>query len=74
MSCHEVGKVTSRMHADELQQVGPTGAPPGRGWERARGWALSQAVGALTHYTPENNPSLYHEGEARLAVLQSERG
>jgi aminoglycoside phosphotransferase (APT) family kinase protein len=43
-------------------------------WERARGWALSQAVGAVTYYTPENNPSLYHEGQAWLAVLRSERG
>jgi aminoglycoside phosphotransferase (APT) family kinase protein len=43
-------------------------------WERARGWALSQAVGAVTYYTPENNPPLYHEGEAWLAVLRSERG
>jgi aminoglycoside phosphotransferase (APT) family kinase protein len=43
-------------------------------WKRARGWALSQAVGALTYYTPENNPALYHEAEAWLAVLQSERG
>src|SRR6185312_12713415 len=43
-------------------------------WERARGWALSQAIGAVTYYTPENNPSLYHEGEAWLALLRSERG
>ena len=26
-------------------------------WERARGWALSQAVAILAYYTPENNPS-----------------
>ena len=25
-------------------------------WERARGWAISQAVAALAYYTPENNP------------------
>src|SRR5262252_5491103 len=24
-------------------------------WERARGWALSQAVAILAYYTPENN-------------------
>jgi aminoglycoside phosphotransferase (APT) family kinase protein len=43
-------------------------------WERARGWALSQAIGALTYYTPENNPSLYHEGERWLELLLSESG
>jgi len=42
-------------------------------WERARGWALSQAIGAVTYYTPQNNPSLYHEGQAWLALLRSER-
>ena len=41
-------------------------------WERARGWAVSQAVGALSYYTPENNPSLYHEGEHWLALVLSE--
>ena len=41
-------------------------------WERARGWAVSQAVGALSYYTPENNPSLYHEGESWLALVLSE--
>jgi aminoglycoside phosphotransferase (APT) family kinase protein len=41
-------------------------------WERARGWAVSQAVGALSYYTPENNPSLYHEGEHWLALALSD--
>ena len=41
-------------------------------WERARGWALSQAVAALAYYTPENNPSLYREAEAWLALALSE--
>ena len=36
-------------------------------WERARAWALSQSVAALAYYTPENNPSLYHEAETWLA-------
>jgi aminoglycoside phosphotransferase (APT) family kinase protein len=27
-------------------------------WTRARGWALSQALGALSYYTEENNPAL----------------
>jgi aminoglycoside phosphotransferase (APT) family kinase protein len=42
-------------------------------WERARGWALSQAVGALVYYTPENNPSLYGEAESWLEIVLSER-
>jgi aminoglycoside phosphotransferase (APT) family kinase protein len=42
-------------------------------WERARGWALSQAVAALAYYTPENNPTLYHEAEAWLDLVLSER-
>jgi aminoglycoside phosphotransferase (APT) family kinase protein len=42
-------------------------------WERARGWALSQAVAALGYYTPENNPSLYHEAESWLDLVLSER-
>jgi aminoglycoside phosphotransferase (APT) family kinase protein len=35
-------------------------------WERARGWALSQAVAILAYYTPENNPTLYREAETWL--------
>jgi aminoglycoside phosphotransferase (APT) family kinase protein len=41
-------------------------------WERARGWALSQAVAALAYYTPENNPTLYREAEAWLELVLSE--
>jgi aminoglycoside phosphotransferase (APT) family kinase protein len=41
-------------------------------WERARGWALSQAIGALAYYTPENNPVLYREGEHWLDLVLSE--
>jgi aminoglycoside phosphotransferase (APT) family kinase protein len=43
-------------------------------WERARGWAISQAVAALAYYTPENNPSLYHEAEMWLTLALSEDG
>jgi len=43
-------------------------------WQRARGWAVSQAVGALSYYTPENNPSLYREGEHWLELVLSESG
>jgi aminoglycoside phosphotransferase (APT) family kinase protein len=41
-------------------------------WERARGWALSQAVAALAYYTPDNNPTLYREAEAWLDLVLSE--
>ena len=43
-------------------------------WERARGWAVSQAVAALAYYTPENNPGLYHEAETWLALALSDDG
>jgi aminoglycoside phosphotransferase (APT) family kinase protein len=41
-------------------------------WERARGWALSQAVAILAYYTPENNPTLYREAESWLGLTLSE--
>jgi aminoglycoside phosphotransferase (APT) family kinase protein len=41
-------------------------------WERARGWALSQAVAILAYYTPENNPTLYREAENWLELALSE--
>jgi aminoglycoside phosphotransferase (APT) family kinase protein len=37
-------------------------------WERARGWALSQAVAILAYYAPESNPTLYREAESWLAL------
>jgi aminoglycoside phosphotransferase (APT) family kinase protein len=40
-------------------------------WERARGWALSQAVAALAYYTPENNPTLYREAESWLELVRT---
>jgi aminoglycoside phosphotransferase (APT) family kinase protein len=43
-------------------------------WERARGWALSQAVAILAYYTPENNPILFHEAESWLGLVLAERG
>jgi aminoglycoside phosphotransferase (APT) family kinase protein len=36
---------------------------------RARGWTLMQCAGALSYYTPENNPALYHEAERWLSEL-----
>jgi aminoglycoside phosphotransferase (APT) family kinase protein len=36
---------------------------------RARGWTLLQCAGALSYYTPENNPALYFEAERWLTEL-----
>jgi aminoglycoside phosphotransferase (APT) family kinase protein len=41
-------------------------------WERARGWALSQAVAILAYYTPENNAVLYREAESWLGEVLSD--
>jgi len=41
-------------------------------WDRARGWVLSQAVAALSYYTPENNPTLYREAQSWLDLVLSE--
>jgi aminoglycoside phosphotransferase (APT) family kinase protein len=66
--------VAWKLHSAEARDVFREALPTDDAtWERARGWALSQAIGAVTYYTPENNPSLYHEGEAWLALLRSER-
>jgi aminoglycoside phosphotransferase (APT) family kinase protein len=40
-------------------------------WERARGWALSQAVAILAYYTPENNPTLVDEANSWLELALS---
>jgi aminoglycoside phosphotransferase (APT) family kinase protein len=38
-------------------------------WERARGWALSQALTALSYYTPRTNPALVREAREWLEEL-----
>jgi aminoglycoside phosphotransferase (APT) family kinase protein len=38
-------------------------------WARARGWALSQALGALSYYTLETNPVLVLEARRWLAEV-----
>jgi aminoglycoside phosphotransferase (APT) family kinase protein len=38
-------------------------------WLRARGWALSQAVGALSYYTVDMNPTLVREARRWLAEV-----
>jgi aminoglycoside phosphotransferase (APT) family kinase protein len=35
-------------------------------WTRARGWSLSQALGALSYYTEDNNPVLVREAQRWL--------
>ncbi|HEY2354445.1 MAG TPA: aminoglycoside phosphotransferase family protein [Gaiellaceae bacterium] len=42
---------------------------------RSRGWTLMQCAGALSYYTPENNPALYFEAERWLGeLLDNSRG
>jgi aminoglycoside phosphotransferase (APT) family kinase protein len=41
-------------------------------WERARGWALSQAIAILAYYTPENNANLCREAESWLELVLAE--
>jgi aminoglycoside phosphotransferase (APT) family kinase protein len=36
---------------------------------RSRGWTLLQCAGALSYYTPENNPALYFEAERWLREI-----
>ena len=38
-------------------------------WTRARGWVLSQALGALSYYTEENNPMLVREARRWLTEV-----
>jgi aminoglycoside phosphotransferase (APT) family kinase protein len=38
-------------------------------WRRGRGWALSQAIGALAYYTEETNAVLVHEARRWLSAL-----
>ena len=64
-------KLHSTAARDALREALPTDDET---WERARGWAISQAVAALAYYTPENSPSLYQEAETWLALVLSEGG
>jgi aminoglycoside phosphotransferase (APT) family kinase protein len=38
-------------------------------WTRARGWALAQALGALSYYTLETNPVLVREAQRWMAEV-----
>jgi aminoglycoside phosphotransferase (APT) family kinase protein len=62
-------KLHSSTARDSFRQALPTDDAT---WERARGWVLSQAIAALAYYTPENNPSLYHEARSWLDLVLSE--
>ena len=64
-------KLQSREARDAFREALPTDDAT---WERARGWAVSQAVGALSYYTPENNPTLYHDAESWLELVLSDPG
>jgi aminoglycoside phosphotransferase (APT) family kinase protein len=63
-------KLHSREARDAFRAALPTDDAT---WERARGWAVSQAVAALAYYTPQNNPTLYHEAQRWLDLVLSER-
>jgi aminoglycoside phosphotransferase (APT) family kinase protein len=64
-------KLHSHAARDAFREALPTDDST---WERARGWAISQAVAALAYYTPENNPALYREAESWLGLALSEPG
>jgi aminoglycoside phosphotransferase (APT) family kinase protein len=42
-------------------------------WRRSRGWALSQALMALSYYTEETNPILVREAERWMTELFADR-
>jgi aminoglycoside phosphotransferase (APT) family kinase protein len=64
--------VAWKLHSAEARDVFREALPTDDAtWERARGWALSQAVAALAYYTPENNPALFHEAESWLGLALS---
>lgn len=58
-------KLHSAVARDAFREALPTDDAT---WERARGWALSQAVAILAYYTPENNPVLVDEAERWLEL------
>jgi aminoglycoside phosphotransferase (APT) family kinase protein len=64
-------KLHSRAARDAFREALPADDAT---WERARGWAVFQAVAALAYYTPENNPILYREAKIWLELVLSEDG
>ena len=63
-------KLHSPAARDAFREALPT---DGATWVRARGWVVSQAVAILAYYTSENNPVLFHEADAWLELVLSER-
>jgi aminoglycoside phosphotransferase (APT) family kinase protein len=63
-------KLHSAAAYDAVREALPADAAT---WKRARGWVLSQAVAILAYYTPENNPTLFHEAESWLELVLSEQ-
>lgn len=63
-------KLHSRVARDVFREALPTDDAT---WDRARGWVLSQAVAILAYYTPETNPTLFHEAECWLELVLAER-
>jgi aminoglycoside phosphotransferase (APT) family kinase protein len=43
-------------------------------WARSRGWALSQALNALSYYTLETNPVLVTEARRWLTEVRADEG
>lgn len=65
--------VAWKLHSREARAAFRTALPTDDAtWERARGWALSQAVAILAYYTPENNAVLYREAESWLDEVLSD--
>jgi aminoglycoside phosphotransferase (APT) family kinase protein len=62
-------KLHSREALDAFRHALPTDDAT---WERARGWALSQAVAILAYYSPANNPTIYHEAQSWLDLVLTE--
>jgi aminoglycoside phosphotransferase (APT) family kinase protein len=65
--------VAWKLHSPAARDAFREALPPDDAtWERARGWVLSQAVAILAYYTPENNPTLFHEADNWLQLVLSD--
>ncbi len=63
--------VAWKLHSPDLRDAFREALPTDDAtWDRARGWVVSQAVMALTYYTPASNPSLYREAESWLRLVE----
>lgn len=65
--------VAWKLHSPEARDAFRVALPTDDAtWVRARGWVLSQAALILAYYTPENNPTLFHEAANWLDLVLSE--